>query len=110
MGISIKEKDIAQSGTIDMHTLLQQKVPGLQMGTYYSIYAEVRVVCSYSDYQKILPQLAEHGFREEGTDYGEAVTVRGSILKSRYADLADSLVQITSARINIEMLSEKYGI
>ena len=34
MGKSIKEKDIAQSGTIDMHTLLQQKVPGIQMGTY----------------------------------------------------------------------------
>ena len=75
----------------------------------YDVYSEISVSCSYSDYQKILPQIPEWGFREDSTDYGENITIKGSILKVNADKFADSLTQITSARAIVEILSEKYA-
>ncbi len=76
----------------------------------YDTYTELSIECSYSDYQKILPTLSESGFREEETEYGESVCIRGSILKRNADKLTDDLIQITSARILTKVLSEKYSI
>ncbi len=76
----------------------------------FDVYSEISLECSYSDYQKILPALSEHGFREEKTDYGESVRICGTILKVNSEKFADALVQITSARIIVSVLCEKYGI
>ena len=76
----------------------------------YDIYAELSITCSYSDYQKILPTLSERGFRDEATEYGESVCIRGSILKRNAEKLIDDLIQLTSARITAQVLSEKYSI
>ena len=76
----------------------------------FDIYSEILLECSYSDYQKILPAISEHGFREEGTDYGECVKISGTILKEKSEKFVDALIQITSARVNVSVLSDKYGI
>lgn len=76
----------------------------------YDIYAELSITCSYSDYQKILPTLSERRFRDEATEYGESVCIRGSILKRNAEKLIDDLIQLTSARITARVLSEKYSI
>ena len=76
----------------------------------FDVYTELCVTCNYSDYQKILPLFSECGFREDKTDYGESVSVYGSILKSSAEGLVDSLIQATSARAEVKIISEKYSI
>ena len=75
----------------------------------YDVYVEMKLNCTYSDYQKILPIISEWGFRVNTADYGEGVAVTGSILKKKSDDFSDALTQITSARAKIEILSENVG-
>ena len=75
----------------------------------YDVYSELEIKVSYSDYQKIITSLTEWGFREAETDYGEDITVKGTVLAAKCAGFSDALVQLTSARVSFKVLSEKYG-
>ena len=75
----------------------------------YDVYSEIEISVSYSDYQKILTSLTEWGFREDNTDYGENIKIHGTVLKAKCDGLSDALVQLTSARAEVKILSEKYG-
>jgi DNA repair ATPase RecN len=52
--------------------------------------------------------LSECGFLAEDTDYAESVTVIGSVISSEYDKLCTSLSEMTSGRIKIEFIEEKY--
>ena len=75
----------------------------------YDVYTELEISLSYSDYQKIITSLTEWGFREENTDYGEDVSISGTILSKKASGLTDAIVQLTSARASVKILSDKYG-
>lgn len=74
----------------------------------YDIYSEVKLVCSYSDYQKLLNVFAECGFVSENTRYAESIEITGKVVKTNLDSLFDKLVQATSGRIKTEIISEKY--
>ena len=75
----------------------------------YDVYSEIEISVSYSDYQKILTSLSEWGFREDNTDYGENITVSGTLLKSKSEAFLKELTELTGARAGLKILSEKYG-
>ena len=74
----------------------------------YDIYTEMSIAVSYSDYGKIAPCLESCEFRVTDTLYADGVTVIGKISKSDYPKLERDLVEFTSNRASIEILSEKF--
>ncbi len=72
-------------------------VTGAEIITY-DIYSVINIVCSYSDYQKIMPIIAEYGFRTRDTKYSDSVEITGSIQKASAEAFVHSLTDSTSGR------------
>ena len=74
----------------------------------YDVYREYRLVANYSDYQKLTPLFAECGFRLESSRFTDKVELCGTVTKAEGENFVDKLAQLTSGRINIEFVSEKF--
>ncbi len=74
----------------------------------YDIYSSAEFEVSYSDYGKISTVLSELGFRIVDTFFEENVKISGSILKSNLDILSEKLTEITSGRVEIQVLGEKF--
>ena len=74
----------------------------------YDTYSEYEVQVSYSDYQKLLPILPTHEFREGGVEYTDNVLIRGTLKKSGEDAFADDIVQTTAGRAIVRKIAEKY--
>ncbi len=74
----------------------------------YDVYAEYEIECSYPDYQKVNPTLASIGFREDDTEFSDKVIIRGRVLMTSQELLIDKLVQLTSGRVKIKKVGEKF--
>lgn len=74
----------------------------------YDIYSSAEFEVSYSDYGKILILLSELGFRISDTLFEENVKISGSILKSNFDVLKEKMTEITSGRVEIKVLGEKF--
>lgn len=74
----------------------------------YDIYYEYVLECSYSDFQKLGTVFLEFSFREEKTMYSDKVIIRGRVKKTGADAFSDKLVQVTSGRIKVEKISEKF--
>ena len=74
----------------------------------YDIYSLLEIKVSYSDYQKIVSQLSSFGFREDNTVYSDSVEITGKIKATSLEALSSELVSITSGRVSITKIGEKY--
>ena len=74
----------------------------------YDTYVTLNIEATYSDFQKFTPVFQEMGFRSEDTRYTDKVIVSGSIRKACSDSLIDKLVQITSARVKVQIIDEKF--
>ena len=74
----------------------------------YDVYSELKLLCSYSDFQKLGPIFSETGFVTENTRYTDSVEITGKIVKKDADDFIGKLVQVSSGRIKSEIISEKY--
>ena len=74
----------------------------------YDIYSSAEFEVSYSDYGKISTLLSELGFRISDTLFEENVKISGSILKSNLDVLKEKMTEITSGRVEIKVLGEKF--
>ena len=74
----------------------------------YDVYVTLSIETTYSDYQKFAPVFQEMGYRSTDVRYTDKVLLTGSIRKSAADQFVDKLVQITSGRIKIEILDEKF--
>jgi len=74
----------------------------------YDLYSEIKITCSYSDYQRVLPYLEEIGFYIDDTDFSDSVTLLGKIIQTQLEELTRNLIEITSARCEIQHLGEKF--
>ena len=74
----------------------------------YNLYTSLKVTVSYSDYQKIMPQLSACGFYCLDTKYTDSVVLFGKIIKKDYTKLTDTLIEITSGRCETEVIEEKF--
>lgn len=54
--------------------------------------------CTYTDYQKIQPELARLGVREMGTDFTDRVTVRVGLPSEQCEELILRIVELTAGR------------
>lgn len=74
----------------------------------YDIYSSAEFEISYSDYGKISTVLSEVGFRITDTVFEENVKISGSILSSNFESLSEKMTEITSGRVEIRLLGEKF--
>ena len=74
----------------------------------YDIYSSAEFEINYSDYGKISPILSEVGFRISDTIFEENVKISGSILSSNFDVLREKMTEITSGRVEIKLLGEKF--
>ena len=74
----------------------------------YDIYSSAEFEISYSDYGKISTVLSDVGFRIADTVFEENVKISGSILSSNFESLSEKMTEITSGRVEIRLLGEKF--
>lgn len=74
----------------------------------YDIYTPLKARASYSDYQRLVPLLAEHGFRTDNTEYSDCVCVSGKIKSASLEGLLFAVNELTSGRVNIEIGDEVF--
>ena len=74
----------------------------------YDVYVTLSIEASYSDYQKFSPVFAEMGYRSNDVRYTDKVVLNGSVRKANLEVLVDKLTQITSGRVKIEIIDEKF--
>ncbi len=74
----------------------------------YDIYNEIKLISSYSDYQKLSGAFSKYKFVTTDERFAEEVEITGKILKSTSGELIDMLTQISAGRIKFEIISEKY--
>lgn len=74
----------------------------------YDVYSIYKLTVSYSDYQKITPQLIDLNFRCEDTKYTDNVEISGKIKKSDSELFEKSLTELTSGRCVIDFIEEKF--
>jgi len=74
----------------------------------YDVYSTAEFEVGYSDYGKISTMLSDLGFRISDTIFEENVKISGSILKSNLDSLKEKMTEITSGRVEITVISEKF--
>ena len=74
----------------------------------YDVYVTFSIETTYSDYQKFAPIFQEMGYRSTDVRYTDKVLLTGSIRKSFADQFADKLVQITSGRVKMQIIDEKF--
>lgn len=75
----------------------------------YDIYSMAEFEISYSDYGKITSLLSDSGFRVSDTVYEENVKISGSIIKTDFDSFREKMTEITSGRVEIVTLGEKFS-
>ena len=74
----------------------------------YEKYAELSVVCSYPDYQKIAAELPHWGALIADTDFAENVTITFAVRKALADEVVTKLRELTSARSIPEITGERF--
>ena len=74
----------------------------------YDVYNELSISVNYSDYGKITPLLESCDFRVLDTMYADDVKVIGKIPKEDLPSLEKLIIEATSNRAVLEILSEKF--
>lgn len=74
----------------------------------YDVYVTFNIETTYSDYQKFAPIFQEMGYRSTDVRYTDKVLLTGSIRKSMADQFVDKLVQITSGRVKVQIIDEKF--
>ena len=74
----------------------------------YDVYSTAEFSVDYSDYGKISTMLSEVGFRISDTLFEENVKISGRILKSNIDDFISKMTEITSGRLSVNVISEKF--
>ncbi len=74
----------------------------------YALYTTLSIGVTYSDYQKITSLLSTEEFRVSDTKYQDNIVVIGSIQSSKSEDFFKKIVEITSGRVEIKKIDEKF--
>ncbi len=74
----------------------------------YDVYNTLKIETTYSDYQKFAPIFTDMGYRSHDIRYTDKVILNGSIRKTQVDALIDKLIQITSGRVKVEIIDEKF--
>ena len=74
----------------------------------YEQYVEMKIKCSYSDYQKIQPVLFKAQAVTDDTIFGESVIVMVALKEEKSADLGEKIRELTSGRAHTEIIGKRF--
>ena len=74
----------------------------------YEQYAEMKIKCSYSDYQKIQPMLFKAQAVTDDTIFGESVVVMIALKEEKSADICEKIRELTSGRAHAEVVGKRF--
>ena len=74
----------------------------------YEQYVEMKIKCSYSDYQKIQPVLFKAQAVTDDTIFGESVVVMVALKEEKSADLGEKIRELTSGRAHAEIVGKRF--
>ena len=74
----------------------------------YEQYSEIKIKCSYSDYQKIQPMLFKAQAVTDDTIFGESVIVMIALKEEKGADLCEKIRELTSGRAHAEIVGKRF--
>ncbi len=74
----------------------------------YEKYAELRLVCSYSDYQKYAVLLPVFNAIIDGTDFSDKVTVSFAVKETEVSLLQGKITEMSGGRDNAERVGERF--
>lgn len=74
----------------------------------YERYAVLRMTVSYSDYQKLLPEIASAGALTDAQDFAEQVTLTLAAKSAAAALLTDRVRELTAGRCVPTQIGERY--
>ena len=74
----------------------------------YEQYSEIKIKCSYSDYQKIQPILFKAQAVTDDTIFDESVIVMIALKEEKGADLCEKIRELTSGRAHAEIVGKRF--
>ena len=74
----------------------------------YAHVTEFSLTCSYSDYQKLLPVIAQCGVTEDGSDFTDTVTLRLAAKEDGYRDFLAKTAELGAGRITVTELGKRF--
>ena len=74
----------------------------------YEKYAELRLVCSYSDYQRYLAELPKFGAIVDGTEFSDRVVLRFSVKAQLEGDVALRIREMSGGADAPERIGERF--
>ena len=74
----------------------------------YEQYSEIKIKCSYSDYQKIQPVLFKAQAVTDDTIFDESVIVMIALKEEKGADLCEKIRELTSGRAHAEIVGKRF--
>ena len=75
----------------------------------YSEYTEFRVICSYSDYQKLIPIIERLAVKEDNSSFADAVTLYLAAKPEVYQLFCEKISEIGAGRIETEKLGSRFS-
>lgn len=74
----------------------------------YSRFTEFTAVCSYSDHQKLIPELQKLEIRVDGSAFGGAVELSLAVKSDTYNRAEERITDITSGRVILTVTGERF--
>ena len=74
----------------------------------FQAYSELYFECSYSDYQRVLYELAGFGAIIDGAEYAESVKIRFAVKKADTDRVCETLLAVSAGRGRPEITGERY--
>ena len=74
----------------------------------YEQYSEIKIKCSYSDYQKIQPMLFKAQAVTDDTIFDESVIVMIALKEEKGVDLCEKIRELTSGRAHAEIVGKRF--
>ncbi len=76
--------------------------------TYFQ-YAECKMTCSYSDYQKIIPVAESFDAKTDNTEFAAEITLYMAVKNNYFESFKEKIFEISGGRISLEKLGERFS-
>lgn len=74
----------------------------------YESYTVMKISCNYSDYQKLLPELAKVSAVTDDTEYSDNVTVIFAVRDMYVSPLTEKVREMSAGKISSEIIGKRY--
>lgn len=74
----------------------------------YAPYTVLRVICSYSDYQKILHELTRINGILDSTDFQESVEMVAAVKREEHKFFIDVIREATAGRVMVQIIGDRF--